>query len=118
MSRKKTKRKRRMKDTVFVTGLKQQRKLLLAVQSNRCFYCLQSLIESEATVDHIKPKSKGGSPAINNLVVCCFTCNSTKGTQRVNDEFVAKRIDLINQRGWEEDTVRCIKTICKLYSTA
>ena len=33
------------------------------------------------TIDHLKPKSKGGSSLRSNLVPACLDCNHSKGTQ-------------------------------------
>jgi 5-methylcytosine-specific restriction endonuclease McrA len=49
----------------------------------RCEYCGQDLLASfnecfNAQLDHIHPKSKGGSDEKSNLAVCCTTCNSLK----------------------------------------
>jgi 5-methylcytosine-specific restriction endonuclease McrA len=35
----------------------------------------------EATVDHVVPQSLGGTDDIENLVPCCKTCNSKKGSR-------------------------------------
>lgn len=40
-----------------------------------CFHCGDALTPSTLTLDHIVPKSKGGSDAITNLVPSCKTCN-------------------------------------------
>ena len=40
-----------------------------------CVYCRQL---RKMTVDHIVPRSKGGSNAYNNLVWACQPCNSQK----------------------------------------
>jgi len=45
-----------------------------------CFYCGLSLSFSDATVDHIMPLSKGGLNNRNNVCLCCYKCNSSKGS--------------------------------------
>ncbi len=41
-----------------------------------CVYCGS---EDDLTLDHVKPKSKGGKNTWENLVTCCGQCNLTKG---------------------------------------
>lgn len=60
-----------------------------------CFYCkcgpLKAQTDSEeelATLDHVKPLSKGGERfCSSNLVVACYSCNSRKKDKDF-DEFV------------------------------
>jgi len=60
-----------------------------------CFYCgsgpLKAQTDSEkelATLDHVKPLSKGGERFnSSNIVVACFTCNSRKKDKDV-EEFI------------------------------
>ena len=42
-----------------------------------CSYCR---CNRATTLDHIKPKSKGGSSLRSNLLPCCLECNHSKGT--------------------------------------
>ena len=43
-----------------------------------CFYCMQPA----TTVDHVIPIISGGDPiAYDNLVSCCQSCNSKKGSR-------------------------------------
>ncbi|ORE90684.1 HNH endonuclease [Stappia sp. 22II-S9-Z10] len=49
-----------------------------------------------ATVDHLQPRSKGGSDDPDNLVMACRCCNSIKGTHPAEAAFVAIR-SLIGQ---------------------
>jgi hypothetical protein len=46
-----------------------------------CEYCgvTETDAGGELTVDHIHPKSKGGSDSLDNLVYCCARCNLYKG---------------------------------------
>ncbi len=43
-----------------------------------CQYCLSKIPYSEATKDHIYPKSKGGPSSTVNLILACKKCNSLK----------------------------------------
>lgn len=44
----------------------------------RCRYCGVQLTNETATVDHVIPKSKGGTGKRENLVTCCKKCNTEK----------------------------------------
>ncbi|MCW6053385.1 HNH endonuclease [Lyngbya sp. CCAP 1446/10] len=35
--------------------------------------------KSERTIEHLQPKSLGGSNALPNLRLACFTCNNSRG---------------------------------------
>jgi len=43
-----------------------------------CGYCRN---ERATTVDHIKPRSKGGSDLRSNCLPCCHSCNADKGSE-------------------------------------
>ncbi len=43
-----------------------------------CAYCR---CERATTLDHLKPKSKGGSSLRSNLIPACKTCNHDKGSE-------------------------------------
>ena len=45
-----------------------------------CFFCgTGGSKKNYLTIDHVKPKSKGGTNMQDNLVCCCKTCNQKKG---------------------------------------
>ena len=46
-----------------------------------CQYCATNLSLSEATIDHVVPKSKGGSHAWTNVALACSKCNQKKGSK-------------------------------------
>ncbi|WP_456455398.1 HNH endonuclease [Thermovibrio sp.] len=46
-----------------------------------CAYCGKALKDSEATVDHVVPKSRGGKWEWENLITCCKDCNQRKGNR-------------------------------------
>ena len=60
-----------------------------------CHYCETDLVAYDevfpdsATIDHVIPKSKGGSNEASNLVACCSSCNGLKGSMSY-DEFIAE----------------------------
>lgn len=60
-------------------SMRRKRTVLLRVQGARCFYCNRWLSWSDATLDHMIARSRGGRDSIDNLVACCFQCNQSKG---------------------------------------
>ena len=57
------------------------RKNILLRDRNCCQYCGTALPASELTLDHVMPRSRGGSSTWENLVACCHTCNRKKGNR-------------------------------------
>jgi 5-methylcytosine-specific restriction endonuclease McrA len=55
------------------------RKNILLRDHNTCQYCGKVFTPSELTLDHVLPKSRGGSSNWDNLVACCKRCNNRKG---------------------------------------
>lgn len=51
----------------------------------RCAYCGRGLTLKTMRIDHFHPKAKGGKNHIENLMPCCQSCNSTKGTLDIED---------------------------------
>ena len=60
----------------------------------RCHYCGCELTWKEKTVDHVIPRSKGGSNRTWNLVISCFPCNQRKA----DDDPDAKLLKLVFMR--------------------
>lgn len=46
-----------------------------------CRFCGKPLMRSEATFDHVRPKSKGGYCKVKNGAIACRSCNSAKGAK-------------------------------------
>ncbi len=57
------------------------RKNILLRDRNTCQYCATVLPSGELTLDHVIPRSRGGSSSWENLVACCHGCNRRKGNQ-------------------------------------
>ena len=55
---------------------KVSRRAVLARDSHRCQYCGS---HSHLTIDHVIPRSRGGSSSWDNIVTSCAPCNARKG---------------------------------------
>jgi len=67
---------------------------LLEKCSRTCTYCGAQQVALE--VEHIVPKSKGGSNRLGNLCLACHACNSKKGNQPI-ESFLEKKPELIEK---------------------
>ncbi len=66
----------------FISSLPLTRRNLHARDNGRCVYCGQSISLSAFTIDHVIPRSKGGTTEWKNLVTACMACNNRKGNKR------------------------------------
>jgi 5-methylcytosine-specific restriction endonuclease McrA len=57
------------------------RKNIFLRDGERCMYCGERFKTSDLTLDHVIPRSKGGSQAWDNLVSCCAKDNHRKGNR-------------------------------------
>ncbi len=57
------------------------RRGVLRRDGHRCAYCKRSA----NTIDHVQPKSRGGSDSWENLVACCLRCNNKKGDKTLSE---------------------------------
>jgi 5-methylcytosine-specific restriction endonuclease McrA len=53
------------------------------VDLNVCHYCSAPLDDFSRTIDHLKPKSRGGILSNSNKVPSCKPCNQLKGNMTV-----------------------------------
>lgn len=44
-----------------------------------CWWCGEHFSPSQLTIDHLKPKSRGGSNSLENLRLACSCCNHSRG---------------------------------------
>lgn len=56
---------------------------LFAKFEGHCAYCGESLLNTAWNIDHIKPKSLGGTNAIENLNPSCCRCNTWKKSSSI-----------------------------------
>ena len=70
------------------------REYLLEKWDRKCAYCGTKNVPLQ--VEHIHPKSKGGSNRISNLCLACEACNVKKGVQSITD-FLAKKPDVLQK---------------------
>jgi 5-methylcytosine-specific restriction endonuclease McrA len=69
------------------------REYLLEKWKRRCAYCEASAIRLE--IDHIIPKSSGGTNRVDNLTICCRSCNEKKGNRTLQDFLKQPKVDQI-----------------------
>jgi len=70
------------------------REYLLEKWDRKCAYCGVENVPFE--VEHIHPKSKGGTDRISNLAIACHNCNQEKGNRDIRD-FLSGKPDLLNR---------------------
>jgi 5-methylcytosine-specific restriction endonuclease McrA len=61
------------------TGVKLNRRNLFARDQSRCQYCGKRYPTSELSLDHVVPRSQGGTNTWENIVCACVGCNVRKG---------------------------------------
>ena len=59
------------------------REYLLEKWGRKCAYCGKRDVPLE--IEHIVPRSRGGSDRVSNLTIACHKCNQTKGTQTAEE---------------------------------
>jgi len=60
---------------------------MLYLQSGRCFFCGELLNEEEASIEHLNPRSRGGTNTEDNQVVCHRTLNEVFGSMDLKTKF-------------------------------
>lgn len=70
------------------------REYLLEKWDRKCSYC--GIENVPLQIEHIQPKSNGGSNRISNLCLACEKCNLKKGTQDI-EKFLSKKPDLLKK---------------------
>jgi 5-methylcytosine-specific restriction endonuclease McrA len=55
-----------------------RRARLLKKNGYRCYLCHETFLANQLTLDHLKPRSRGGSNKLENLRLACFPCNNRR----------------------------------------
>ncbi|MFQ6071953.1 MAG: RNA-guided endonuclease IscB [Methanosarcinales archaeon] len=64
---------------------------LLTCYGHKCVYCKGKSGDKILEIEHVIPKSRGGTDRVSNLVIACKTCNMQKGNNTA-EEFGFKNI--------------------------
>ncbi len=70
------------------------REYLLEKWGRQCAYC--GIKDVPLEIEHIVPKSKGGTNRVSNLTLSCQNCNEKKGNKTV-EEFLKREQDLLKE---------------------
>ncbi|CDM92634.1 RNA-guided endonuclease IscB [Limnospira indica] len=70
------------------------REYLLEKWGRTCAYCGAQNVPLE--VEHIQPRSKGGSDRVSNLTMACHSCNQAKGNGDIRD-FLSSQPDVLSR---------------------
>jgi len=81
------------------------REYLLEKWGRKCAYCGAEKVPLE--IEHIQPKSKGGSDRVSNLTIACVRCNQRKSNRSIEDFLkrkptVLKRIKAQSQKSLKD----------------
>lgn len=66
-------------DKIPRRGMNFNRKNIMARDGNRCQYCGKKYPTAQLSVDHVIPRSRGGTATWDNMVASCSKCNTKKG---------------------------------------
>ena len=57
------------------------RQAIKEANNYECIYCGEKHHEHDLTIDHVHPRTMGGTNITSNCVPACRTCNQSKGSQ-------------------------------------
>jgi 5-methylcytosine-specific restriction endonuclease McrA len=106
-----------------------KRKILYFEKANtHCVYCEIQMkyvdfseeccnLPNACTIEHIIPKSKGGTNHISNLTLACRKCNTTRSSMDIEDFKLKSRIEKLAKRNKKSRSLKKIeRNIKKLNS--
>lgn len=60
-------------------------------ENNFCWYCGKEMDPKELTIDHVFSRSKGGDNDMDNIIMVCKSCNSSKGNMDLFEWYATVR---------------------------
>lgn len=75
----------KLRASIDYKNAKPSKKALWHRDLGECQYCSKSVTISNATIDHVVPKSRGGGHTWENLVIACSKCNGKKGSRLLEE---------------------------------
>ena len=73
----------RRTDIAVPIPYRKQKHVLFGRQEGRCAGCKIAFLYPNLTIDHVVPRSKGGTDHLENLQLLCGACNSIKGDREM-----------------------------------
>lgn len=70
------------------------REYLLEKFNRQCVYC--GAKDTPLEIEHVQPRSKGGSDKVSNLTLACHKCNQAKGNRDIKD-FLSGKPDILKR---------------------
>lgn len=90
-------RLKKMIKGMFNKGIKFKSKHVFIRDNYTCQYCEKpNLSGKDLTIDHVKPKSRGGKNTFQNTVTSCFKCNNYKADKKLDECGM-----MFYKKGWE-----------------
>ena len=71
-----------------ITSSEARRKWRQSIKEKWDYQCAYCGSEENLTLDHITPRSKGGSDRVTNVLCACRECNKSKGHQMWSDWYL------------------------------
>jgi hypothetical protein len=71
-----------------ITSSEARRKWRQSIKEEWDYQCAYCGSEENLTLDHITPRSKGGSDRVTNVLCACKECNNSKGHQMWSDWYL------------------------------
>ena len=102
-------RLKRFIDNLYKRKLLYSNKNVFLRDNYTCQYCgKENLHGRDLTIDHVKPRSKGGKSTFENVVTSCQACNSYKDNRLLNECKM-----MFYKKGWMPHTPTYLEIITK-----